>query len=191
MDAYIDENKLNDLIEYCQEKDIFSPLIRCLGRYFSSKELMANSFQKKSITHIDAILEKAPKDLKTLKKEDFRTLEGDLDKDEDSCADKKPLNLPKHFTSVDLISLRRSIKKLQATKSGILEPLNNALHTLGTDLSIELRFTFKKDRIEEIITVFVIVFEIIMIGNYFITIKYIYNLLLYINLINASSISLK
>ncbi|KAL1399927.1 hypothetical protein pipiens_007840 [Culex pipiens pipiens] len=53
------------------------------------RELMA-AFLKKPSSSIDRMLEKAPEDLKNLKKEDLRTLEGDLDKDEDSAAEKPP-----------------------------------------------------------------------------------------------------
>ncbi|EDS28979.1 ubiquitin-protein ligase [Culex quinquefasciatus] len=48
------------------------------------RELMAPS------SSIDQKLEKAPEDFKNLEKEDQRTLEEDLDKDEDSAAEKTP-----------------------------------------------------------------------------------------------------
>lgn len=109
------------------------------------------------------MLQKAPKDLKNLKKEDFRTLEGDLDKDEDSSADIEQIREP-HFTSVDLISLRRTMHKLYESNVRVFEPLNNALHTLAIRLSLDSRFKTQKDEIEDIITAFVIIFEIVGIG---------------------------
>lgn len=57
------------------------------------------------------MLEKAPGDLKSLKKEDLRILEGDLDKDEDSCAEAIPIEESDDI-DVDLISLRRAMQKL-------------------------------------------------------------------------------
>lgn len=161
---YLDEIKLLTLINDCKQTESYSPLIRQLGICFSSRDSVARSFQKMPSTHIDAILEKAPKDLKKLKKEDFRTLEGDLDKDEDSSADRET-NIESHSTTVDLPSLKRSIQKLYEANSKTFEPLNNALHSLAISLSIDLRLLTDKDQIEEIITVFVIIFEIIVVGK--------------------------
>lgn len=122
------------------------------------------SFQKRPSASIDALLEKAPKDLKNLKKEDFRTLEGDLDKDEDSSADIEQKREP-HHTTVDLVSLRRTMYKLYNSNIRVFESLNNALHSLAINLSLDSRFKTQKDEIEEIITAFVIVFEIVWIGK--------------------------
>lgn len=115
--------------------------------------------------HIDAILEKAPKDLKNLKKEDFRTLEGDLDKDEDSSdnSDKPP---EPHHTTVDFVSLRRAMLRLYEQNSGAFETLNQTIHSLATSLCVDLiRFVNDQELIENIITVFVILFEVIVIGK--------------------------
>lgn len=161
--SFLDEEKLNQLIDECKQTNSVLPLIRNLGKYFSSRESVAHSFQKMRSAHIDAILEKAPKDLKNLKKEDFRILEGDLDKDEDSCADKEQPPEP-HHTTVDLISLRRAMQRLYETHSTAFEPLNIAIHTLATSLIVDLRLITQKDQIEEIITVFVIIFEICVVG---------------------------
>lgn len=167
---YVDEQSINKLIDHCKKSNTFTPLIRILGRYFSSRESLVQSFQKLPTTHIDELLQKAPKDLKKLKKEDFRTLEGDLDKDEDSsCANdgnkKNERDLPRHYTSVDLISLRRAMTHLLETKSSAFDSLNNAMQSLALGISVDLRLLTQRDKIEEIITVFVIIFEIIIIGK--------------------------
>lgn len=162
--SFIDEERLNQLLDECQRAGNYSPLIRNLGKYFSSRESMAGSFQKLRSAHIDAILEKAPKDLMNLKKEDFRTLEGDMDKDEDSCVDNTADEQLPHDTTVDLVSLRRAMQKLNATHAAAFEPINIAFHSLAIGLSLDLRFLTRKEEIEEIITVFVIIFEIVVIG---------------------------
>lgn len=161
--SFIDEERLNQLLDECQRAGNYSPLIRNLGKYFSSRESMARSFQKLRSAHIDAILEKAPKDLMNLKKEDFRTLEGDMDKDEDSCVDTADVQLP-YDTTVDLVSLRRAMQKLNTTHAAAFEPINVAFHSLAIGLTVDLRLLTQKEQIEEIITVFVIIFEIVVIG---------------------------
>ncbi|XP_065079468.1 ubiquitin-protein ligase E3A [Ochlerotatus camptorhynchus] len=163
----LDEAKLRELMEACKRDNSDTPLIRTLGAIFSSYQSIAQSFQKRPCSSIDAMLEKAPEDLKNLKKEDLRTLEGDLDKDEDSCAEKAPPETKeRHYTTVDLVSLRRSMKALYEANSSVFGPINNALQSLGETLSVELRvhLTQKVD-LEEIVTVFVIVFEVLQIGT--------------------------
>ncbi|XP_055535236.1 ubiquitin-protein ligase E3A isoform X1 [Wyeomyia smithii] len=163
---YLDEAKLRDLIAACERDNLDTPLIRKLGAIFSSYQAVALSFQKKPCSSIDVMLERAPEDLKMLKKEDLRTLEGDLDKDEDSLAEKLPDTKEKHHTSVDLNSLRRSMKSLYDRKSSVFGPINNALQSLGESLSIELRVQLtQKEDIEQVITVFIIVFEVLQIGT--------------------------
>lgn len=153
---------LYSIIEVCQKETSYAFLIRTLGEVFSSRELIAQSFQKSSKSTLDAMLEKAPNDLKSMKKEDLRALENDPDKDEDCLASKEEPRQP-HYTTVDLPSLKRSVKKLFEI-SLIFDPLNTALQNLGTSLSCEIRLLTKKEKIEEIITVFVIVFELIHNG---------------------------
>lgn len=176
---YLDEPSLNRLIDQCKKTNTFAPLIRNLGRYFSSRDLLVQSFQKRPTAHIDELLQKAPTDLKKLKKEDFRTLEGDLDKDVDSsCTDtvgtlssasvhrkRNNRDMPRHYTSVDLPSLRRAMNRLLETKSSAFDSLNNAMQSLAMGISVDLRMQTQRDKIEEIITVFVIIFEIIIIGK--------------------------
>lgn len=172
---YLDEPSLNRLIDHCKKTNTFAPLIRNLGRYFSSRDLLVQSFQKRPTTHIDELLQKAPKNLKKLKKEDFRTLEGDPDKDVDSsCTDtlaamtnrkRNERDVPRHYTSVDLPSLRRAMNALLETKSSAFDSLNNAMQSLAMGISVDLRMQTQRDKIEEIITVFVIIFEIIIIGK--------------------------
>lgn len=60
-------------------------MIRALGEVYSDPDSLSQSFCRTlPESPIDLMLEKAgDKDLKSLKKEDVRALEGDLDKDED------------------------------------------------------------------------------------------------------------
>ncbi|XP_058835486.1 ubiquitin-protein ligase E3A isoform X2 [Topomyia yanbarensis] len=163
---YLDEAKLLELTKVCERECSDAPLIRKLGAIFSSYRSVALSFQKKPCSSIDVMLEKAPEDLKNLKKEDLRALEGDLDKDEDSSAEKMPETKEKHHTSVDLVSLRRAMKTLYEQKNSVFGPINNALQSAGEALSIDLRVLLtQKEDIEEIITVFVIIFEVLLIGT--------------------------
>lgn len=82
---YLTEEKLIQIIKKCQENNSYSLLIRTLGEVYSNPESLARSFLKSEPeSPIEVMLEKAgEKDLKTLKKEDVRALEEDLDKDED------------------------------------------------------------------------------------------------------------
>lgn len=178
---YMDEQVLNQLIDYCKKNNTFAPLIRNLGRYFSSREYLVKSFQKRHSStsqHISKLIPKATaRNLKNLNKEDYRTLEGDLDKDKDesgvtseddddlSSANVKADASRRYNTSVDLKSLRRSMKHLLETKASAFDSLNNALQSLALSISVDLRMLTQREKIEEIITVFVIIFEIIIIGK--------------------------
>uniref|UniRef100_A0A8D8P8B6 Ubiquitin-protein ligase E3A n=2 Tax=Culex pipiens TaxID=7175 RepID=A0A8D8P8B6_CULPI len=163
---YLDEAKLRELMAACQRDNSDTPLIRTLGAIFSSYQSIALSFLKKPSSSIDRMLEKAPEDLKNLKKEDLRTLEGDLDKDEDSAAEKPPPVQDNHQTTVDLVSLRRAMKALYEARASVFGPINNALQTLGESLSIELRVQLtQKEDIEQIVHVLVVVFEVLQIGT--------------------------
>lgn len=178
---YMDEQLLNQLIDYCKKNNTFAPLIRNLGQYFSSREYLVKSFQKRHTTtqHISKLIPKATnRNLKNFNKEDFRALEDDLDKDKDesgvASGDDElasgpnhsiKMELSRHHTSVDLKSLRRSMTNLLETKASAFDSLNNALQSLALSISVDLRMLTQKEKIEEIITVFVIIFEIIIIGK--------------------------
>lgn len=112
------------------------------------------------------MLEKAPAgDLKSLKKEDFRTLEGDLDKDEDSCVDKTDTPDSLQHTTVDLVSLRRAITRLYEDNSAMFEMLNTSIERLASILMSDLKVFDRRQDIESMITVFVIIFEIFSIAK--------------------------
>lgn len=177
---YMDEQLLNQLIDHCKKNNTFAPLIRNLGRYFSSREYLVKSFQKRhsATPHISKFLPKATnRNLKNFNKEDFRVLEGDLDKDKDesgatsedddlaSGPEHSKTDASRYHTSVDLHSLRRSMTNLLETKASAFDSLNNALQSLALNISVDLRMLTQRDKIEEIITVFVIIFEIIIIGK--------------------------
>lgn len=82
--SYIDEPLLYQLIDHCKKNNTFAPLIRNLGLYFSSRELLVQSFQKRK-TIIRNVKSKTALNLipKPLNKEEFRALDEDeKDKDE-------------------------------------------------------------------------------------------------------------
>lgn len=176
---YMDELSMNKLIDHCKKNNTFAPLIRNLGRYFSSREYLVKSFQKQAV-HTQNVGKLSPQFTphtrsRHLNKEDYRSLEGDLDRDKDESEilyddrsnsyTHKNTTFQKHYTSVDLESLRRAMKNLLETKASAFDSLNNALQSLALTLSVELRMMTKRDQIEEIITVFVIIFEIVIIGR--------------------------
>ncbi|XP_052902298.1 ubiquitin-protein ligase E3A [Anopheles moucheti] len=166
---YLDERMLQELTERCIQEGSDAPLIRTVGAVFSSYRGLAASFQFcPASSSIEKMLARAPAgDLRNIKKEDLRSLEGDLDKDEDS---KAPIKLvpdvpdPAH-TTVDVESLRRSLKALYDTRPIIFGPINNALELLGESLLMDLRVGFPTtEELELFVTVFVIAFETLLVG---------------------------
>lgn len=162
--SYLDEPTLSQMLNDCQINQNYSPIIRSLGFVFSSPESIAKSFQKVPKTSIDAILEKVPSDPKTMKKEELRSLEGDLDKDEDCSAVEDDQTETSNEPSIDFESLRSVMKRLYEKNPDVFGTLNNALESLSTSLLVSLRIS-KREQIEEFITVFVILFEIFQIGS--------------------------
>lgn len=57
------------------------------------------------------------------------------------------------------------MKTLLETKASAFDSLNNALQSLAIDISMDLSILTQREQIEEILTVLVIVFEIIVIGK--------------------------
>ncbi|XP_069679377.1 ubiquitin-protein ligase E3A isoform X2 [Periplaneta americana] len=178
---YINEEKLLKILETCKEESSYSLLIRTLGEVYSSADSLSQSFIKQHPdSPIDAMLDKAPKDLKNLKKEDVRIMEGDLDKDEDSqevneeggeCSQssqsRKSASCPDDLR-VDIASLRRAYKALFEVPGSVFESaLVHALRTLSGNLEIDLRVfgRAKRDNAEDLLNVFVIVLEIPALGS--------------------------
>uniref|UniRef100_A0AAG5DUH1 Ubiquitin-protein ligase E3A n=1 Tax=Anopheles atroparvus TaxID=41427 RepID=A0AAG5DUH1_ANOAO len=168
---HLDEQILKDLTEWCTRNGSDALLIRTVGAVFSAHQLLANSFQFSSATSsIDRILARAPPgDLRNMKKEDIRSLEGDLDKDEDSKAppDTAQAIPDPTYNDVDVAALRRSLKALCAARPAIIGPINNALQMLGESLSRDLRVSLKDDPdvLDPIVYVFVIAFETMLIAS--------------------------
>ncbi|PNF21690.1 Ubiquitin-protein ligase E3A [Cryptotermes secundus] len=178
---YITEEKLLKILETCKQESSYSLLIRTLGEVYSSADSLSQSFLIHAGSSIDAMLDKAPKDLKNLKKEDVRTMEGDLDKDEDSqevnqeegecserCQSRKSTS-PSDDLRVDIPSLRRAYKALFEVPGSVFESaLVHALRTLSGNLELDLRLFgrgAKNDNAEDVLNVFVIVLEIPALGS--------------------------
>lgn len=71
---------------------------------------------------------------------------------------------PSSETSVDLHSLRRAMRRLHAVHPAAFEPLNIAFHSLAITLTVDLRLHSTRDFIDEIVNVFVIIFEIVVVA---------------------------
>uniref|UniRef100_A0A499FUS9 Ubiquitin-protein ligase E3A n=1 Tax=Anopheles farauti TaxID=69004 RepID=A0A499FUS9_9DIPT len=167
---HLDERTLHDLTERCIREGSDAPLIRTLGAVFSSYRALAASFHFcPAASSIDKMLARAPgADLRNMKKEDLRSLEGDLDKDEDSKApaESTPDVSDPARTSIDVESVRRTMKALHAARPNVYGPINNALELLGESLSRDLRLGLTTpDELEQIVSAFVIAFETLLIGS--------------------------
>lgn len=178
---YITEEKLLKILETCKQEKNYALLIRTLGKVYSSADSLGRSFIKQHPdSPIDAMLDKAPKDLKNLKKEDVRTMEGDLDKDEDSqeadeeegeCSQSsrsQKSTSPSDDLKVDIPSLRRAYQALFEVPGNVFESaLVQALSTLSENLELDLRVFGRvyRDDSEELLNVFVIVLEIPALGS--------------------------
>lgn len=89
--TYIDEQTLNQLIDYCKKNNTFAPLIRNLGRCFSSREYLVRSFLMKRSKSGDANRRTTlTLNSKVFNKEDFRALDED-EKDRDESGESKNL----------------------------------------------------------------------------------------------------
>lgn len=105
-------------------------------------------------------------DLSSLKKEDMRSLEGEQDKDEDSCMGATSSANTKRFP-VDLSSVKRAYVALFKLPSSIFESaLVNALVTLAGYLQMDLQTITDSSSIDDIIHVLLIIFEIPALGLY-------------------------
>lgn len=103
-------------------------------------------------------------EIKGLNKEEVRSLEGEKDKDEDSCAESS-----KHsILPVDLSAVRRAFAALFKLKTSIFEnALINALVTLAGNLQMELPTRKERENQDDIVNVLLIVFEIPALGKIF------------------------
>ncbi|CAO1423964.1 unnamed protein product [Diamesa serratosioi] len=161
---YLDEEKLLEIMDSCEKSENNSLLIRTLGIIFSNADYVSKSFQKRPKSSVDEMLDRVPSptDLKWTK-EDLRTLEGEKDEDSmESKEDEKVIDLA--YTTIDFISLRRSMKHLYDTNIIAFEKLDNVICNLLSCLCVDLRIISQKEHIEEFITVVLIIFEIFQIG---------------------------
>lgn len=138
---FIEEDSLRQLHDHCKESDNYAPLIRHLGFHFSSRDSLMNSFRKQESTHSNQMNQKTGSS----------THEDDL--------------LARIHTPVDLLSLRRTISDIIDSTPILRDALNIAIQSLATALSVDLRIISSRDQIEQIITVLVVVFEVIMFSK--------------------------
>lgn len=167
---YLTEDSLYEIISECESSENYSKLIRTLGEVFSSIESLVRSFRQRVLSSpIDAILDKTAGDLTTLKKEDVRSLEGEKDKDEDSCVSAmSPDSAENQRLPLDYAGLRRSYSALlERLPSNITESaMVNALVTLAGYLQMELQNrNTKLYSNDDIVHVLTIIYEIPVLGN--------------------------
>lgn len=181
----LDEDMLRTALKQGIANKSLSKLISMLGVGFTSVENICQSFQVREKAPLDHILDRAKQikrsdNLKTLTKEELRTLEDDQDKDEDSCAERAEEAAARepHHSTVDFASLRRifgQIFTLHESTSFKVEPifevLNNVLDTIAFCLPIDLQCTRDHDSIENIITAIVIIFDVMCLGELTTTLK--------------------
>lgn len=173
----LDEPQLHALITDYKRSRSPAAIVRTLTVIFSSRHSLAGSFQKRPPSHLDQLLERAPADLRSLKKEDLRSLEGDLDKDEDDSAeaaaaasdsDDGGLSDDAHHavgatTNVDLQSLRRCLHRLYDTYTPAFETLNQSLYSLALSMPVDME-AMTRAELAETVDVFLIVFETIAVA---------------------------
>ncbi|XP_076252231.1 ubiquitin protein ligase E3A isoform X2 [Rhynchophorus ferrugineus] len=159
--SLLTEQALYDIIDECEANETYSPLIRTLGEIFSSIENLSKSFVKEPFSPTAPNIPEHSDEVK-MNKEELRHLEGEQDKDEDSCAkSSKSAILP-----VDLPALRRAYNALFKLKTSIFEnSLVNALVTLAGNLQMELPTRKETDNHDDIVNVLLIVFEIPALGS--------------------------
>lgn len=154
------------MIESCDETGNYTPIIRAIGQVFSSKESVTRSFQLQAKSSIDVILDrvKQPTAITNMKKEDIRTLEDD-EKEQDSMDDGEEKEKEPSYTSVDLPSLRRSLKRLYEKNPQVFEAFDNAIQSLSTLIQIDLRLMRENEQFEEVLSCLVILYEIFQTGS--------------------------
>ncbi|XP_069492687.1 ubiquitin-protein ligase E3A isoform X2 [Ambystoma mexicanum] len=168
--TYLTEDKVYEILELCREKEDFSPLIRVIGRVFSSAEALVQSFRK----------------AKHHTKEELKSLQGkDEDKDEDekekaacsaaaameedagasssrtgdhSQGDNNLRKLGPEEVSVDIESVRRIYVRLLSNEK-IESAFLNALVYLSPNVECELTYHNVYSRDPNYLNLFIIVME--------------------------------
>ncbi|KAJ8984869.1 hypothetical protein NQ317_002708 [Molorchus minor] len=168
--TYLTEQSLYEIIDECETNESYSPLIRTLGEIFSSIENLSRSFFTDGGQHTDRcnicrsriVKVRMEGAAKGLNKEAVRSLEGEKDKDEDSCLE----NCSNTVLCVDLPAVRRAFAALFRLKTSIFEnALVNALVTLAGNLQMELPTRKERENHDDIVNVLLIVFEIPALGS--------------------------
>ncbi|KAJ8931749.1 hypothetical protein NQ314_015281 [Rhamnusium bicolor] len=162
--TFLTEQLLYDIIDECETNESYSPLIRTLGEIFSSIENLSRSFVQTEVsspTEVTSTVENTG-EIKGLNKEEVRSLEGEKDKDEDSCAESSKNSV----FPVDLSAVRRAFTALFKLKTSIFEnAMVNALVTLAGNLQMELPIRKERENQDDIVNVLLIVFEIPALGS--------------------------
>ncbi|KAL2791234.1 ubiquitin-protein ligase E3A isoform 7 [Daubentonia madagascariensis] len=167
--TYLTEEKVYEILELCSEREDYSPLIRVIGRVFSSAEALVQSFRK----------------VKQHTKEELKSLQGkDEDKDEDekekaassaaameedseasssrigdsSQGDNNLQKLGPDDVSVDIDAIRRVYTRLLSNEK-IETAFLNALVYLSPNVECDLTYHNVYSRDPNYLNLFIIVME--------------------------------
>ncbi|XP_041128672.1 ubiquitin-protein ligase E3A-like isoform X2 [Polyodon spathula] len=158
---YLTEEKVYEILETCGEKEDYSPLIRVIGRVFSSADGLVQSFRKTK--------QHTKEELKSLQGKDEDKDEDEKEKaacsaaamEEDSGASSSRLEAGKpgpDEVSVDVEAVRRVYSKLLANEK-IETAFLNALVYLSPNVECDLTYHNVYSRDPNYLNLFIIVME--------------------------------
>ncbi|XP_030426887.1 ubiquitin-protein ligase E3A isoform X3 [Gopherus evgoodei] len=170
--TYLTEEKVDEILELCREKEDYSPLIRVIGRVFSSAEALVQSFRKAK--------QHTKEELKSLQEKDEDKDEDEKEKaacsaaamEEDSGAaassssrvgdntqgDNNLQKLGPDEVSVDIEAVRRVYSRLLSNEK-IETAFLNALVYLSPNVECDLTYHNVYSRDPNYLNLFVIVME--------------------------------
>uniref|UniRef100_UPI00398E40C3 ubiquitin-protein ligase E3A-like isoform X2 n=1 Tax=Pristiophorus japonicus TaxID=55135 RepID=UPI00398E40C3 len=159
---YLTEEKVDEILSVCNETGDFSPLVRVIGRIFSSAETLVRSFRKSEIQRncLNCLPENT---LDNLEKGAKMLAVAGCDHSAPCCSQQKPCDCPGQSfkpeeLTVDVKSVRKVYKKL-LEHNRIETALINALMYLSPDVECELSYHNAYTRDSNYLNLFIIVME--------------------------------
>ncbi|XP_032884070.1 ubiquitin-protein ligase E3A-like [Amblyraja radiata] len=160
--SYLTEEKVNEILNVCNETGDFSLLVRVIGRIFSSAEKLVKSFRKPEMqkTCLNCLPKNTPADVE--KGDKTITVFGSEDSvpccsQQKSC-DCLAQSVKPEDVTVDVKSVRRVYRKL-LLHNRIETALINALMYLSPDVECDLSYHNAYNRDSNYLNVFIIVME--------------------------------
>lgn len=166
--SFLSEEKVYEILELCREREDYSPLIRVIGRVFSSAEALVQSFRKAK--------QHTKEELKSLQEKDEDKDEDEKEKasssaamEDDSAASSSRLsdsaqgdnNIPKlgpEEVSLDIEAVRRVYHRLLSNEK-IESAFLNALVYLSPNVECDLTYHNVYSRDPNYLNLFIIVME--------------------------------